>query len=211
MKTNNSFIGASLIASIACSLCCITPVLVLIAGTSGMASAFSWIEPYRPYLIGFTILVIGFTWYLKLKPKMKIDCNCEAGCDCNSGCACESCKKPKFTQAKKFLGIVTLFAALMITFPYYSSVFYPKNEKQIIIVESANIRNINLQIEGMTCTACVETINYSINKLAGILKIKTSYETGTTEIDFDKSKTTRSEIVEAINSTGYKVINSKDE
>lgn len=72
MKKNNKIIGAGLLTAIASSLCCITPVLALISGTSGIASTFSWLEPFRPYLIGFTILVLGFAWYQKLKQKKRL-------------------------------------------------------------------------------------------------------------------------------------------
>ena len=73
MKTDNKLIGTGLLTAIAASLCCITPVLALIAGTSGLASTFSWLEPFRPYFIGLTILVLAFAWYQKLKPQKKID------------------------------------------------------------------------------------------------------------------------------------------
>ena len=63
MKSENKLIGAGMLTAITASLCCITPVLALIAGTSGIASTFSWIEPFRPYLIGLTFLVLGFAWY----------------------------------------------------------------------------------------------------------------------------------------------------
>ena len=77
MKTDKKLIGTGLLTAFAASLCCITPVLALIAGTSGLASTFSWVEPFRPYLIGLTIFVLGFAWYQKLKPKKQIDCKCE--------------------------------------------------------------------------------------------------------------------------------------
>jgi len=73
MKTDNKLIGTGLLTAIAASLCCITPVLALIAGTSGLASTFSWLEPFRPYFIGLTILVLAFAWYQKLKPQKKIE------------------------------------------------------------------------------------------------------------------------------------------
>ena len=52
MKRDNKLIGTGLLTAIAASLCCITPVLTLIAGTSGLASTFYWLEPFRPYFIG---------------------------------------------------------------------------------------------------------------------------------------------------------------
>jgi copper ion binding protein len=98
----------------------------------------------------------------------------------------------------------------MTAFPYYSSVFYPKSEKEIIVIDKANIQTINLEIKGMTCTSCEEHINHSVNRLSGILKVKSSYENENTEIEFDNSKTTIEEIEKAINSTGYSVINTKE-
>jgi copper chaperone CopZ len=198
MKKDKKLIGAGLLTAIASSLCCITPVLALISGTSGIASTFSWLEPFRPYLIGFTILVLGFAWYQKLKPKKEIDCDCETD------------EKLSFIQSKLFLGIVTLFAIVMTAFPYYSSVFYPKSEKEIIIVDKANIQTVNLEIKGMTCASCEEHINHSVNQLNGILNVKSSYENKNTEIEFDNSKTTIEEIKKAVNTTGYTVINIKE-
>ncbi len=198
MKKDKKLIGAGLLTAIASSLCCITPVLALISGTSGIASTFSWLEPFRPYLIGFTILVLGFAWSQKLKPKKEIDCDCETD------------EKSSFIQSKLFLGIITIFAIVMTAFPYYSSVFYPKSEKEIIVVDKANIQTVNLKIKGMTCASCEEHINHSVNQLNGILNVKSSYENENTEIEFDNSKTTIEEIEKAVNSTGYSVINTKE-
>lgn len=36
-------------AAVGASLCCITPVLAVLAGSTGMASTFSWMEPFRPF------------------------------------------------------------------------------------------------------------------------------------------------------------------
>jgi len=198
MKKDKKLIGAGLLTAIASSLCCITPVLALLSGTSGIASTFSWLEPFRPYLIGFTILVLGFAWYQKLKPKKEIDCDCETD------------EKPSFIQKKLFLGIVTIFAIVMTAFPYYSSVFYPKSEKEIIVVDKVNIQTVNLEIKGMTCASCEEHINHSVNQLNGIVNIKSSYENENAEIEFDNTKTTIEEIEKAINSTGYSVIKTKE-
>lgn len=84
MKTDKKIIGAGLLTAIAASLCCITPILALIAGASGLASTFSWLEPFRPYFIGLTVLVIGFAWYQKLRPKKQMECNCETEKNQNS-------------------------------------------------------------------------------------------------------------------------------
>lgn len=198
MKTDNKLIGAGLLSAFAASLCCITPLLALIAGTSGFASTFSWLEPFRPYFIGLTILVLGFAWYQKLKPKKQIDCNCETE------------NKPKFIQSKTFLGIVTCFAIFTLAFPYYSSIFYPKTEKRIIVMDKSNIQKVEFTISGMSCASCEEQVNLKVNQLMGIFSSNASYKNENAIVEFDNSKTNISEIEKVINATGYSVTEKKE-
>lgn len=192
MEKDKNIIGAGLFTALASSLCCITPILALISGTSGIASTFSWLEPMRPYFIGITILVLGFAWYQKIKPKTEIDCDCE-----------EDEKEP-FMQSKLFLAMITVFAVVMTAFPYYSAVFYPDNQKEVVLTAQSNIQTVYVDIEGMTCQSCEQHVTYEINKLAGIVKAETSYDNANAVIEFDASKTSILEIEQAVNSTGYK-------
>jgi len=202
MKGENKLISTGLFTAITASICCITPVLALIAGTSGIASTFSWIEPFRPYLIGITVLVLAFAWYQKLKPKTQEEINC--ACDPEDLPAGKA-GKPKYIHSKTFLGIVTVFAIVMLAFPFYSGMFYPKTEKQIIVVDKSDIQTTEYKISGMTCAGCEEHVNHEVNKLNGIVNSKASYEKGNAIIEFDRTKSSEMEIEKAINSTGYKV------
>ena len=186
---------AGLLTAIAASLCCITPVLALLGGASGLASSFSWIEPFRPYLIGLTVLVFAFAWYQKLKPQKQVDCDCEAD------------NKKSFWQSKSFLGIVTVVAGLLITFPYYAKAFYPKpQEIKVVVVDKTNIQQAVFKIKGMTCESCTQHVNSEISKVNGIVTFQTSYENANSIVKFDNSKTSVDSIAAAINSTGYKVV-----
>lgn len=196
IKSTGTFTGAGVLTAIAASLCCITPVIALLAGSSSIAANFSWIEPARPYLIGLSIAVLALAWYIKLKPVKTNDM------DCN----CETTKKASFLQTKTFLGIVTVFAALMMTFPLYAKIFYPKSKTAVMVPASANNTvQANFIIRGMTCAGCEEHINNQLSKLPGVLTYKTSYASGSSLISFDKSKVEITAIETAINKTGYKV------
>ena len=71
----NTKILTSVLTATTASLCCITPVVAILAGSTSMASSFSWMEPFRPYLISLTILVLVYAWWDKLKTqKEEIDC-----------------------------------------------------------------------------------------------------------------------------------------
>ncbi len=198
-SNNKKLIGAGVLAAIAASLCCITPVLALLAGISGIASAFSWLEPARPYFIAITALVLGFAWYQKLKPKSEEEIQCE----------CEADEKPSYWQSKNFLGWITAFAIIMTAFPYYSSVFYPDNKPEVVIVNQSDIETLDLDIEGMTCSSCESHIVHAANEVEGVIYAKANYKTGTAEIEFDKSKTTKEKIVKSVNATGYTVVGEK--
>lgn len=198
MKSGNKLIGVGILTAMAASLCCITPILALIAGASGLGSTFSWLEPYRTYFIGLTILVLGFAWFQKLKPIKQKDCNCVTE------------KKTKFVQTKTFLGIATAFTIIMLAFPYYSSIFYSRTEKPISVVDKSHVQKVEFTLSGMTCNSCEEHVNHEVNKLTGIINSKTSYENGKAVVEFDNSKTNIIEIEKAINTTGYYVTDKKE-
>ena len=191
-----TFTGAGLLSAFAASLCCITPVIALIAGSSSIAANFSWIEPVRPYLLGLSIAVLAFAWYIKLKPAKTNDM------DCN----CEITKKASFLQSKTFLSIVTVFAILMMTFPVYAKMFYPKTKVQaatLAVVD--NKQQVKFTIQGMTCEGCEVHVNNELSKVAGVLTYRTSYASRSSLVTFDKSKVDVKTIEAAINKTGYTV------
>lgn len=195
LKSSGTFTGAGVLSAIAASLCCITPVIALFAGSSSIAANFSWIEPARPYLIGLSVAVLALAWYLKLKPVKSTDI------DCN----CETTKKTSFLQTKSFLGIVTVFAILMMAFPYYAKSFFPKTEKSTTLIIPSKTETVEFRIKGMTCDACEEHVKTEVNKLPGIVSSSVSYAKRNAIVQFDPAQTNSEQITEAINSTGYKV------
>jgi copper chaperone CopZ len=198
MKSENKIAGLGLLTAISASLCCITPVLALLAGTSGLASTFSWLDPLRPYLNGVTVLVLGFAWYQKLKPQKQIDCDCD------------TTERTPFIQTKKFLSIVTVFAGLMLAFPTYAHVFFPKTENKTVVTDHSKIQTAEFKINGMTCSGCEEHINQELNKLSGIIRTTVSYENANAIIEFDQAQTDIKEIEKAIENTGYSVTDKKE-
>lgn len=194
--SQSKVLGAGVLSAIAASLCCILPVLALVAGTSSIASIFSWIEPARPYFIGVSVAVLGFAWYQKLKPKPIDEC----------GCAVD--EKPTFLQSKTFLVLVTAFTVLMILFPYYSKAFFPKHEKQVEAASHETVQTVEFTVQGMTCTACEEHIKHEVRKLPGIVSTDASYDKSNAIIRFDTTKTNIGEITKAIQSTGYAITHS---
>ncbi len=59
---DKAFIGASLVAGIAASLCCILPIVFALAG-AGIVGASAFFATWRPYLLGTTFLLLGLGFY----------------------------------------------------------------------------------------------------------------------------------------------------
>lgn len=197
MIKNNKLMGTTVLTALLASICCITPVLAVVAGTTGLASTFSWIAPFRPYLIGFSVLVLAFAWYHKIKPKTKAELDCE----------CED-EQPKFINSKVFLLLITLFTGALLAFPYYSYIFYsnPDASKEVVYVAQSNAKEIRVTIEGMTCTGCEAHIENEVNKLEGILNVNADYKVANTVVKYDETKVSLEKIETAIRSTGYKIV-----
>lgn len=193
MSNENRLIGAGVVTALIASLCCITPVLAILAGTTAFGSTFSILEPFRPHLIGVTLALLVFAWYQKLVMNKKM------------APAKEPQKKVKFRHSKKFLALITILVIGLLAFPNYSYIFYPEAPVYAEIPISEDMLEMEFRIKGMTCTGCEKHIDHAVNEVEGVISSKASFINGNTIVTFDKSKTNEEEIEEAINTTGYTV------
>lgn len=199
-KNDKTLLGAGLGIAFIASLCCITPVFAFLAGIGGIASVFSWMEPVRPYLIGLTILLLGFAWYQKLKSRSPEEIEC----------ACEEGKKTSFWQSKAFLGTVTVISVLLLAFPYYSNAFFPDSAQQeVVYITPEQVETVIFNIDGMTCTGCEATVDNAARSVDGVVDVKASYKEHSAKITYLKDKTKRKSIIAAINNTGF-IVNENE-
>lgn len=190
-----SLVGAGLLAAFAASLCCITPILAVLGGIGGVASTFSWLEPFRPYLIVLTVGVLGFAWYQKLKSRPAAEI----------ACACEEDEKPSLLQSKGFLGVVTVLAAGLLAFPYFSGSLL-KNNAPVATAPARETGQARLSIAGMSCSGCEVSVNHALNATPGVLTASTSFSEGRALVTFDQRKVSADHLAKAVTKeTGYAV------
>jgi copper chaperone CopZ len=175
--------------------------LTTIGASLGMVSTFLWMESFRPYLIGITILLLAYMWLKKIKlKKQDLDCACEV----------DDKGKISFFNTKTFLMLITIFVVVMLLFPYYSKSIVPQNKSIIVLVKASNILKREILVEGMTCMGCELSVESSVKLLPGILNIKASSGNKNVKVEFDKSLTSIEEIMDAIGQTGYKPMKYKE-
>ena len=196
-ENNTKLMAVGVIAAVGASLCCITPVLALVAGVGGVASTFAWLDPFRPYLIGLTGIVLAFAWYQKLKPGKEA-----SACDCE-----DEQEKKHFIQSKTFLGIATMLALILLSFPYYSNAFFPEPATKAV-AQPATLQQAQLHIKGMTCTGCEGSVSHALSTKEGVTEAKASYEEGMARVIYDPALITPEALKKAIEEeVGYTVTN----
>lgn len=70
---------------------------------------------------------------------------------------------------------------------------------------------VDLPITGMTCAACANRIERTLNRQPGVAKASVNFATERATIEFDPSATNTGTLVETIRDTGYDVVEVSDE
>ncbi len=99
---------ASLVAGIAASTCCIGPLVLLTLGVSGSwIGSLSAMEPFRPYLMGLTLLLLGLAFRkLYLVPQ---------ACAVDAPCATSS----NLRRQRAMFWLVSVAVLAIMAFPWY--------------------------------------------------------------------------------------------
>ena len=198
-QPSKSLFGAGLLAALAASLCCITPLLAMVGGLGGAASSFAWLEPYRLYLVALTVGVLAFAWYRQLRPA-------HAASDC---CAVPTTRSTM--QSTGCLSSVTVLAALLLAFPYYGAALYPTTKPAAPAVAASGTAPVwqtkTYRISGMTCEACARHVEQAVQQVPGVQAVAVSYDHATAQVRFNGAQAQAAQVEGAINSTGYHVLN----
>jgi copper chaperone CopZ len=76
----------------------------------------------------------------------------------------------------------------------------------VALAAVANADDVKLKIEGMHCPAgCVTAVDKALTKVKGVTDKKV--ELGSAQVSYDASKTSKKDIVAAIEKAGFKVVN----
>ena len=66
----------------------------------------------------------------------------------------------------------------------------------------------DIQVEGMTCGHCVETVTQAVNSLDGISQVSVDLDKKQVSVEFDESRTNPDAISSKITEVGFEVISS---
>lgn len=98
---------ATISGALGASACCIGPVVFSLLGAGALGAASVKLEPYRPWFIGLTILLVSVAFYGAYRPSQ------------TEACQDGVCTPQTRRTAEVLAWIVAAVAALLIAFPYY--------------------------------------------------------------------------------------------
>ncbi len=99
--------AGALVAAFGASLCCILPVAVALLGL-GSASVAASFEPYRPYFLAVTAVLLAFAFHRAYRP---------VACAPGEACALPANRR----RNRMLLWIVAVVALGLVAFPLYAT------------------------------------------------------------------------------------------
>jgi mercuric ion transport protein len=104
---------ASAIAAFGASLCCVGPLVLVMAGIGGAwISMLTQLEPLRPWFAGMTLLLLGFAGHRLYRQPVA----CKPG---------QLCAELAVQKRQRFIfWLVTVPLLLLLAFPWYAHLLY---------------------------------------------------------------------------------------
>ncbi len=104
----------AMISALAASACCLGPLVLALLGLGGAGFLIKF-EPYRPYLMGITVAMLGGGFLLTYRrPKIVVTSSAE----------CQCARLATAKRAKVVLWIATILVAAFLAFPYLMPVLF---------------------------------------------------------------------------------------
>lgn len=82
-------------------------------------------------------------------------------------------------------------------------------ENEIILSDSTLLVEIKLDVNGMTCEGCENSIKSGLKNIEGVTEVTASHTDCNVVVKADSSKVNRQIIAKAITEIGYEVVNNK--
>lgn len=67
------------------------------------------------------------------------------------------------------------------------------------------VKEIQLQVAGMSCGNCVKSIETNVGAMAGVSSVEVSLQNKTVDVAFDETAVSQEQIAETIDSLGFDV------
>lgn len=177
------------LSALAASLCCIGPILALVAGAGSFAAA-GWFERWRPAFLMVTAALLVIAWWLTLRAR-RVACE-------DSTCA--SPQRGRWTLGA--LTFSTVLVAAVAMFPQLAQT--AANSPVAAIGTPAQGSVLRVRIPDMDCAACALGIEGTLKRVPGVRAATVRYASKEAEVVYDPASISRQAVIARIDATGFK-------
>ena len=195
MKRAAAVLGA-VVAAVAASACCVLPLIlgVASAGALGLSAALT---PYRPYLIGLTLLILGVAFYLAYHPAKASTCATEG--ECATGGASGASR-----VARAALWAVAVFTVAVMAYPQIAA---QRARAQMpaapAVALPAAVQTVTFAVGKMDCAACSGQIVTALKKTPGVYDARVDFDAKRATVRYDAARVGVAQIQAVIDGTGF--------
>lgn len=182
-KTSRSSFISGIVSSIFASLCCLTPLVVVLLGLGGISVALSLLR-YRPYFLILGFLFLGVATYVYLKRDY-------------GKCNMTVLRKERTKVAFSFILMIGIYVVL--TYFIIPPLLVSNVEKILPRPEVGNVSlsQVKLKISGLGCTCNVADIEYNLMQLKGVYNASIDYPTRTAIVKYDSTQISPNDIAKS--------------
>ncbi len=178
--------GAVLSAGLA-SMCCILPIGLGAAGLSSTLVA-AFFEPFRPYLLAMTALLVGWGFHLALRAPRAAE-----------ACATESGRLSRLSKPTLWASAITALALAL-----FPSIAGLASGDPDILAAQVDSEVVVLRVDGMTCEACTPAVRRELLDVPGVMDAAVSYEQETADVRVRAERPPQPRaLLEAVERAGY--------
>lgn len=103
---------------------------------------------------------------------------------------------------KKLFFVIIVFISLAAC---NSATTDQKTDTQAVKIDSTKLASFIVQVKGMTCTGCENTVKTAIAELPGVTDASASFNDGIAKVTYDTTLVEGQQIAKAITDKGYEV------
>ncbi|MCL5744163.1 MAG: cation transporter [Acidobacteria bacterium] len=187
-------LGASVAVALAASLCCILPIVASVTGL-GVFAASEVFEKWRPYLLGFTGLLLAAGFVLAFRDYKKA---------CTAGSLCATRLMNRWNVFA--LGLTAVLVLGLAAFPYYSGTVAEaviRQRRPAWAEPSDGVTTTSFRILDMDCPACAVSLAAAFQRLPGVKAAKIDYPTRKAVVTYDPGKQNPAAFEKVVTAAGF--------
>jgi mercuric transport protein len=180
---------AAVVAAFAASLCCVLPLALVLLGVGGAwVSGLTALETYRPIFTVLALGCLGLAFFLVYRSR--------AFCD-------PACADPRRTRiSRTLLWLITPLVIVLLAAPYVLPYVLAGQETDARSTPG-ELRQVVLDVEGMTCPVCPVTVRKSLTALNGVVGVEVTLEPPEAIVRYDPAKVSVEDFLQATKDAGY--------